>query len=890
MAQEGSADAAMTDKDAESNQANGDGANGEAVANGAEESAGEHTRAVQNEGHEGKSEGNGHGQEDEDEEEEEEDDEEYEGDVSNSMPLDPSKVKVEPMDDSDGEGNGSGDEWEEQPYDTKLVKAEVRDHRGYEYDDGEEEEEEVVDPEDHEAVWEQDDDPDFDVGQVVRKRRAGRSRRVKSYYDDDEYDDDDWEYAKPRRGRKPGSATRRKKDIKPGESVQCEKCQKMWPSLPSLLKHISHIKPCRLHYGQDRIYDMRVEQRKARYRAKDPAKAERDRQQRMKNYHDNRLERLAKSREYYQRNKDRITLRKRLSYKDDPEGQSSRSIRVGFNEPENPMGVVNWTKGVEETDLGMCEFGFNEDCTSKLDVNNMPPDEVCCLPDSYSLVGRLVHSRELDGAQGFVGLTLGEDKSTIEARPLLARSNINISDMRELFHSLMAVTGASMKDILEDKGSSISVISHSRNLMTLRNRYSKEITASNNQMPEMPKPICFPGISRETQFLAPGMDDEIPGDQILVNYDLAPNDMGAIALECRIEDGNTISNKLIPLFTVNMEDWRLTTRFLFTVLINWVGTKNLLEDMWLSTPCGTQGERMLHHELKEECYQNCIKPKTVSVCEHCGKTFVYNAFIQSEKAKYEKHVAIHDTTCKICGKVFPNMPAKRNHQRTHSENHFPCNAKKGCKYVGRTQEMLDKHIQYFHTRIICELCGKDYTNKNSLSLHISLTHNKKVCPNLVCSFCGKVGFHHEYELKRHEKRHIKPGSNVNKWMENKGTGFVCPLNHENCKKYFKKASYVRKHIRLFAHEDPNWEGRSLPENLRKKGGKKKQKGEKSGSPKKTVVPVQPLPGMEAAMAAAGVPSGYLLPHALMEHSQSHHEGGNRGSSYKQEPYEGYERA
>ncbi len=846
----------------------------------------------------------GNGDEENDEEEEggeeeasEDGNSEMEEGGSAPMPFDPAKVKVEPVDDEYGEGDSSG-EWEGRSYDPKMVKSEYGEHYGYDDDEEENGEDNYVDPEDHEAVWEQDDDPDFDVERAVKKRRASRARRVKSYYDDEDEDDDDYGWhgshvtarSHSKRGRKPGSTStpRSKYKINPGEGIKCEKCSKMWPSLPSLLKHLSHIKPCRQHYGQDRIQDMRVEQRRARYRAKNPEKAERDRQLRMKNYYNNRSEILAKSREYYQRNKDRITLKKRLNYKDDPEGaQNSRSIRVGFTEPDSPMGTVNWNKGADETELGMCEFGFDEDFTTKLELENLPADEINCLPDDFSLVGRPVHSGELEHAHGFVGLALSEDRSSVEARPLLARSNINIHDMRELLHSLMAVTGASMKDLLADKGCSISVIT-SKNVMTLRNQYSKEISANNNQMPEMPKPICFPGCSRETQFLAPDMDEEIPGEQILVNYGLAPNDMGAVALECRITEDDKVKNKLIPLFTVNMSDWRLTVRFLFTVLINWIGTKSLLEEMWLATPCGTQGERMLHHELKEECYHNCVQDKTVSVCEHCGKTFVYNAFIQSEKAKYEKHVATHDTTCKICGKVFPNMPAKRNHQRTHRENYFPCTSKKGCKYVGRTQEMLDKHIQYFHTRIICELCGKDYTNKNSLSLHISLTHNKKVCPDLVCSFCGKVGFHHEYELKRHEKRHIKPGSTSNGSLENKGMGYVCPLNHDNCKKYFKKASFVRKHIRLYAHEDPNWQGRALPENMRKKG-KKKREMEKAASSKKTVVPVQPLPGMEAAMAAAGVPSGYLLPHGFMEHSHLLNDGGASRSNYKQEPFEKYNR-
>jgi len=66
------------------------------------------------------------------------------------------------------------------------------------------------------------------------------------------------------------------------DSETCESCGKIWASLPSLLKHISHIKPCRRHYGEERIAELRAIQRRARYRNRDPEKVERDRVARIK--------------------------------------------------------------------------------------------------------------------------------------------------------------------------------------------------------------------------------------------------------------------------------------------------------------------------------------------------------------------------------------------------------------------------------------------------------------------------------------------------------------------------------------------------------------------------------------------------------------------------------
>ncbi len=721
------------------------------------------------------------------EEMQQEQDHEGGGDESPSGFLDPNRIKVEPDDVHDAGQSGDDDDVDSGGTPARhRVNVQIKME---EFEEEEEDDEDDVDPEDDEAVWNQDEDPDFSVAKVRRWRAAKRNKNYRDDDgggdddDDDEDDDDQGESSSP-----PARGQRRQKR-RIGANVEaeaeCEKCQRMCPTLSALVRHVVRTRPCRQHYGEDRVDEL-----KAAREAADPASSSKSQKSRKGGH----VRKTRKGARVY------------------------GARREMFSEPEEPQGVVRWRQEeAGEKRIGTCQLTTtrsDQEVSSKLDLENLEEAVIQCMPRGYSLISRIVRPEELDQVHGFVGVAVSDGGEAVEVRPLLARANVNLADMRELFHAVMAVTGISMKDILSDKSCPISLISYKKNLLMLRNRYCKEIMANNNQKPDPPKPICIPGSSRETLFLSLAMKDEIPAEQLLVNFGLSSNDMGAVALECRFEEEKK-GVKLIPLVTISMIDWHASIQYLFTILINWVGSKDLLEKMWLATPCGVQGERMVHHELRKECHRNILMQKKISVCEHCGKIFEFNPFIPSEKAKYDKHLAIHKTTCRICGEVFPNLPAKRNHQKTHRDTYFPCTAKKGCKFVGSTQEFLDKHIQFRHTRIVCELCGKEYTNKNTLQSHLQFTHNKVVCPDLVCSFCGKTGFIHEYFLRRHEKRH-RVATTVNGKTVPRNVGFVCPLSHDNCKRYFRKASFVRRHIRIHAHEDAIWKGRELPENMRTK--------------------------------------------------------------------------
>jgi len=229
--------------------------------------------------------------------------------------------------------------------------------------------------------------------------------------------------------------------------------------------------------------------------------------------------------------------------------------------------------------------------------------------------------------------------------------------------------------------------------------------AAGGQLAEEPKPLCLVQAYRESLFLAVN-SEEVPSNQLLLNPHLAPSDASALAIVVspQEDEGQTEKRLLVPLFTVNMEDWRHTLPYFFQILMKWVGGREALESLLLRIPCGFYARECIFHEVREDCHDNYHRPKSVSICETCGKVFEYNRYLLREANKYKKHAATHNTTCRICGLKCATFAEKKYHQRTHREVHFPC-PKEKCKFVGITQKSLDNHIHLFHTAINCK-CPK----------------------------------------------------------------------------------------------------------------------------------------------------------------------------------------
>ncbi len=173
---------------------------------------------------------------------------------------------------------------------------------------------------------------------------------------------------------------------------------------------------------------------------------------------------------------------------------------------------------------------------------------------------------------------------------------------------------------------------------------------------------------------------------------------------------------------------------------------------------------------------------------------------------------------------------------------------------------MDRHVEFNHVAIICELCGKEYTSQRTLWNHLHFVHKETLDHSLVCSVCGKAGFKHQHYLNVHEKAHRRREEARKKRKAGGRTaGFACPLKHKpgtHCKEYFAKARHVRNHIRKHMHEDEAFAGKGMPDNLRTKI----PRSSRGNNPIQTLEAIKKRrKGDRLAMAAAAAAAGTGFP-------------------------------
>ena len=57
------------------------------------------------------------------------------------------------------------------------------------------------------------------------------------------------------------------------------------------------------------------------------------------------------------------------------------------------------------------------------------------------------------------------------------------------------------------------------------------------------------------------------------------------------------------LFQVNMVDWTFYSRYFYTILVNWMGSKAAVLESAKRTSCGVTAMELLQREIREECLQ-----------------------------------------------------------------------------------------------------------------------------------------------------------------------------------------------------------------------------------------------------------------------------------------------
>ncbi|CRK95389.1 CLUMA_CG008749, isoform A [Clunio marinus] len=135
------------------------------------------------------------------------------------------------------------------------------------------------------------------------------------------------------------------------------------------------------------------------------------------------------------------------------------------------------------------------------------------------------------------------------------------------------------------------------------------------------------------------------------------------------------------------------------------------------------------------------------VCDICGKRF-NNRYCLAAHIETHRKYRTKDYHCDICKTSFYNQAGFRLHRsKYHEERKFSCVS---CRKTFKLERKLKSHICSI-PKFVCDICGKRFNNRHSLTEHID-THRKYRTRDYHCDIC-KTSYYNQAGFRLHISRY-----------------------------------------------------------------------------------------------------------------------------------------
>ena len=134
-----------------------------------------------------------------------------------------------------------------------------------------------------------------------------------------------------------------------------------------------------------------------------------------------------------------------------------------------------------------------------------------------------------------------------------------------------------------------------------------------------------------------------------------------------------------------------------------------------------------------------LREKTTCVrCEECGFTSTRKDNLNSHKAETHGN-GENKFGCTDCGKQFSRRHKLKLHiESKHTESVKRC---KFCQEAFITNKALSAHLNSKHTFLHCEFCGQEFSKRSNLDRHLRIrmrASKPKNCKDCGVSLCNMV--------------------------------------------------------------------------------------------------------------------------------------------------------